>query len=156
MDYINHITLNTGHCTKSYPNETDRVMYPYLKEIYEEMFNDNGAVINDGFVAKGYKQGKSGIVIKIYCTYTGAHVLTSFITKNNNNRVWKKLHSKVLFPLKTHSMAPPKPPYIADRIEVGALLHSEAMLWTGSFIRCMGWFIISPDTLKEESGITTT
>jgi hypothetical protein len=32
----------------------------------------------------------------------------------------------------------PPLPYVADRVEMVAVLHSDALVWTGDFSRCMG------------------
>lgn len=36
MEYINHITLNTGHIRKTYPEEIDNKIYFLLNRIYAD------------------------------------------------------------------------------------------------------------------------
>ena len=49
---------------------------------------------------------------------------------------------------KTKLAEQPEVPYIADRVEVGAYLHKDALKWTGDFSRCMGWISLFPDEIR--------
>lgn len=61
-------------------------------------------------------------------------------TKSRSARtLWRILHDKSPFPLATTASFPPAAPWIADRIEGGALMHPEALTWTGDFSRNLGW-----------------
>ena len=42
-------------------------------------------------------------------------------------------------PVVTDREKPPRTPWQADRIEAGALLHPDAIGWTGDFSRCLAW-----------------
>lgn len=146
--YINHVTLNTGHIRKSYPNEVSKDIYFILRRLSKEMLSENGAEIIDGYraVAK-YAEGH-GLLITLY-TKDNVPILTSaFVKETDDDYIWEILHEHYPGPLATKSKNPPEKPYIADRLEIGAMLHMDALEWTGDFSRCMGWIYVDEKAIR--------
>ena len=51
-------------------------------------------------------------------------------------------------PLATNPGKPPAGAFIADRIEVGAFIHPDALRWTGDLARCFGWVMMAPRKIR--------
>jgi hypothetical protein len=146
MEYINHITLNTGHKRKSYPQEIDKRIYFVLNRIYKDMFKSKVEIFK-GYTAKATNDPSNGILITIFSP-KDEPILTTGITKLKNSVIWELLHTSSALPLQTNPKFPPEVPYIADRIEIGAALNMDAMRWTGDFSRCMGWIYLAPEKIR--------
>ncbi len=147
MKYINHITLNSGHIRKTYSSEIEQGFYFKLMRIYKDIFKKEGTDIIDGYIAKGTNEPGNGVLITVFGP-DGVPILTTGITKNENNTVWDLLHTTSMAPLKTSAASPPEVPFIADRLEIGAMIHMDALKWTGDFTRCMGWICLDPQAIR--------
>ncbi|MFB5269627.1 hypothetical protein ACE41H_22970 [Paenibacillus enshidis] len=78
-----------------------------------------------------------------------APVLTTLcVREDTNGTLWRSLHNNYDGSLKTDPSNPPKAPYIADRLEIGSMMHLDAMEWTGGFARCLGWIVLSPGSVR--------
>lgn len=148
MKYFNHVTLNTGHSRKSYPNEVLKVNYPHIKKVYEDMFKEGGTDVLNGFIAKGYDYSENGTYIRLFSPQ-GVPILTTGIVKSKNSNIWKTLHSLTVLPTVTDPFSPPELPFVADCLDIGATLYPEALRWTGDFTRTMGWMCLSPKSIKK-------
>lgn len=148
MKYINHITLNTGHTRNSYPNEVSKELYFILKRLQKELLSENGAEIIDGYRAEGKYAKGHGLLITLY-SKNKIPILTSIVVnENDDDFLWKLLHEHSTTPLKTKATNPPKKPYIADKIEIGAIAHMDAMEWTGDFSKCIGWMYVDENAIR--------
>jgi hypothetical protein len=145
MEFINHITLTTGHCRKTFPKEIAGRYYS-IKRVYEGLFSKDGIEITEGFYAKCLENFEGGILIVVYSP-RNLPILTSGISKYKNNNLWKYLHDSSCTPTITNPLIQPEAPYIADRIEIEAINYPNAMTWTADFTRCMGWMFISPESI---------
>lgn len=146
MHYINHITLNTGHVRKTYPHEINKELYFVLKRLYKDIF-EHKAVIYEGYTAEGTYEPNNGAIITVYGPQ-GEPVLTTGITRDKGSSIWELMHSTSAYPLATKPNSPPKTPFIADRIEVGAITNMDALQWTGDFSKCMGWICLAPEKIR--------
>lgn len=147
MEYINHITLNTGHIRKTTPNEVNKEIYFILNRIYKESFSKNGAKIFDKYVVKS-TNSDIGVIFTLF-DEQGIPIITSGISKNDyKGELWKMLHETTEMPMKTSPNQKPALPYIADRLEFGAMFHMNALQWTGDFSKCMGWITLAPDKIR--------
>lgn len=146
MEYINHITLNTGHIRKSYSHEINKEVYFVLNRIYKDIFND-GAKVYGEFTAKGTFDPENGVIITLFGAM-GEPIITTGISDRKRSLIWKLLHDTSTAPLITKPQFPPKAPYIADRLEIGALTNMDALKWTGDFTRCMGWICLAPEKIR--------
>ncbi|WP_309479219.1 hypothetical protein [Brevibacillus agri] len=146
MNYINHVTLNTGHVRKTYPEEVDKSIYFVLQRILKDSINPGGAELFDGYKVVSSREGS--IAIATVIASDGAPVLTTLVSERSNQVIWKQLHETSTLPLVTKANTEPISPYIADRIEVGAAIHLDATKWTGDFSRCFGWIILCPSAVR--------
>lgn len=146
MKYLNHITLNTGHVRQTYPEEVNKSIYFRLKRILNDSLHQDGAEVLDGYRLKTTQAG--GHTLATIFGSDGAPILTTACSRNDDGALWRLLHKEPSMPLMTHSSDPPPVPYIADRLEVGAVLHIDAMQWTGDFSRCFGWVVLAPNQIR--------
>ncbi|MEB3103112.1 hypothetical protein [Ferviditalea candida] len=144
MKYLNHITLNTGHIQKTYPGEVNKQLYLKLQRIYKESLNGEAEVL-DGYTAKSTSTD-NGTLITLF--RDDAPILTTAISSNDDGMIWEMIHNSAASPLYTKLSDPLPIPYIADRLEVGVVLHMDALQWTGDFSRCMGWIILAPEEIR--------
>jgi hypothetical protein len=147
MKYINHITLNTGHVRKTYPDEVNKEIYFILKRILRDSMKPSGAEVYQGYTLRTTQDGGSTIAT-IYHR-DGAAILTTLCTKFGDDEAWKILHEYSTAPLATKPTEPIAAPYIADRLEIGAAFHMDAMGWTGDLSRCLGWIVIDPKQIRS-------
>lgn len=147
MEYINHITLNSGHLRKTKPNEVDKELYFILNRLYKDSLQKEVEIFN-GYTIKSI-QDQFGVVITVYSKEDKLPILTTAISKNDTlGLLWKMMHDTAALPLTTNKNKPISLPYIADRIEIGAMYHLNATTWTGDFSRCMGWLILAPEKIR--------
>src|SRR5690625_3088328 len=146
MEYINHVTLNTGNCRKTYANEIDRGIYFRLNRMIKESTVGDGVEVYRGYRLKT-TMGDGGAIATIISINSGIPVITSACSKMDHE-AWHVLHDRGDMTLKTDKDDPPEPPYIIDYLEVGAAMHLDAMIWTGDFARCFGWTILSPSSIR--------
>lgn len=145
-DYINHITLNTGQSRKSYPNEVDRELYFILKRILNDSFQLEGAKLFDAYILKGTPL-ESGAIFTLYKDGK-IPILTTAATKRRDTELWESLHTTSVIPLYTKKEFQPSAPYVADRVEIGAMLDLEATKWTGDMAKCLGWITLFPEEIR--------
>lgn len=146
LDYINHITLNTGHIRKTYPDEVDKKLYFVLNRIFTDSFSPEGSPLFNGYYVKSVKSSY-GILSTVF--KNEIPIITIGITNSDPlNFLWKELHKSAYMPLKTKIDKPVEQPYIADRLEVGAVEYLDAMEWTGDFSKCLGWIYLSPKSIR--------
>lgn len=146
MEYINHITLNTGQVRKSYANEIDKGLYFTLNRVLKEAITSEGATLFEKYTVKTTKVGPSAIT-----TVYGPEsmpILTTACSKNDDGSLWRMLHDTYAGPLATNANSPVPSPYVADRIEVGAMKHMDALVWTGDFARCVAWAALYPNKIR--------
>lgn len=147
MEYINHVTLNSGHIRKTYPDEIDKELYFFLNRIWKDSQYGSGVELFDGYVLKSTKieQGAIGTIFK-----ESTPIITVAAVNSDDGTIWRKLHETYVLgeELATNLDEPMDTPYIADRLEVGAITHIDAMLWTGDFSRCFGWIVLAPEKIR--------
>jgi hypothetical protein len=107
----------------------------------------SGAEIFDGYTAKGEEYPRNGAVIAVF-DKNGVRILTIGMTKYENSNIWEALHETSDMPLQTDPSKPPGVPYVADRIELGAVYNLAAMSWTGDFSKCMAWIYLAPEVIR--------
>lgn len=146
VEYINHITLNSGHIRKAYPEEVNKDLYFRLRQIFKRSLTPDGVEMFDGYIVKT-TQTEIGSITTIF--KEGVPIITTACSKNDTGILWKSMHETSMVPLKTKVTDKFMLPYIADRIEVGAMFHIDAMEWTGDFARCMGWMILFPNKIRK-------
>lgn len=147
MKHINHITLSSGHIRKTSPNEVDKELYFILKRLYNDSLKKEVEIF-DGYTMKTTST-EIGTLITVY-NAAKMPILTTAISKNDTGELWEVLHESATTPLKTDKGKIPELPYIADRLELGAMFDLAATKWTGAFSRCMGWIVLYPKAVYGE------
>ncbi|ALA55226.1 hypothetical protein CAY60_021285 [Shouchella clausii] len=147
MKFISHITLNTGHVRKTYPNEVDKSLFFRLNRIYKESFEKDGAILFDEYLVKGTKF-EGGSILTLYSDDGLLPILTTASSKHKHTELWETLHSSATVPLATQATNPADGPFIVDRLEIGAMTNMDILKWTGDFSRCMGWASLNPRKIR--------
>lgn len=152
MDYINHFTLNSGHCRKSYPSEVESGTFfnfmPKLKECIEskgicEFIDDSYLMVtvedNDSYTATVFTKFKGD--------YAPFFVTTG--TSNPNKREYVVSNITQLNKICgiKHAILPPSAPLIIDAILPSAILKPNFMKMTGDFSRCLAWIILDKNSI---------
>jgi len=145
MQYINHVTLNTGHTRKSYPNEVNRDIYFILNRVKNDAFNQ-GAKIFDKYTLKGTKL-EYGAIFTLYGK-NDIPILTTASTRKKDQELWNLLHETATLPLFTKKGFQATAPYIVDRLELGFVTDISASEWTGDMTKCLGWITLFPDQIR--------
>lgn len=144
--FLNHITLNTGHMRKTYASEVDKQMYFTMRRLFKEATRPEGAVLFENYRAKTTHIGPTAITT-VYGP-DGIPILTSACSKNDDGSLWRMMHETFIGPLATKAEKSISLPYVADRIEVGASIHLDALKWTGDFSRCFAWAALFPEKIR--------
>jgi hypothetical protein len=147
INFLYHVTLTTGHVRKSYPDEVDRRLYFVINRIIRDSQGPAGC----GIEVPGYSlktTQAAGQTLATLFGSSGAPILTTGISTNGDTELWRMMHESATTPIMTDPEKPPAGPYIADRIEIGAAMHSDALVWTADFARTLGWFIIAPERFR--------
>lgn len=148
MEYINHVTLQTGHSRKTYPNEVNKELYFILHALYKDSLKRYVDVL-DNYIMKSTTEQMGTFITLFKKGNVPLSILTMCISKSDHfGLAWKTLHESAMLPVKTNPNKPPKLPYIADRLEIGALQCLDAMQWTGDFSRCMRWIVLDPKQIR--------
>src|SRR5690606_976729 len=108
IEYIYHITMNTGHIRKTYPDEVDKELYFVLNRIYREALTEQGARLFEKYILKGSKF-EYGAIFTLFGELknkeinetTLAPILTTVSTTKNAEQIWKQLYDISTLPLKT-------------------------------------------------------
>lgn len=105
--------------------------------------------ILEGYTVQGTNDPNEGILITVYDPHE-IPILTTGITMHKGSVIWELLHSTAdpYLPLKTKPQFQPKTPYIADRLERGAIVNLHALEWTADFTKCMGWICLAPEKIR--------
>ena len=150
LEYINHITLNTGHSRRTYPHEIDKGLYFKLKKLLRDSFSPEGAKLDDIYYFKSSTGGGQEMITTLYgfSQEKPIPILTTGISAKTNGYLWGLLHGDDSFGLVTNKDALPSVPYIADRLEIGSMFLPEALQWTGDFSRCIGWTFLEPRAIR--------
>ena len=131
---------------ESLPSEVDKKLFFRIKRILNESANPEGAELIEGYRLK-CTRADTATIATIYAS-DGAPILTTLCSKFGDDDAWALIHEDSSFPLATRPSAPPPAPYIADRIEIGAAMHMDALTWTGDFSRCFGWVVLAPQKIR--------
>ncbi len=150
VKYINHITINTGHCRKSYPHEVGKDLYFILYKIFRNAQAPEGCDIMDGNYNVKITADTIGYLVTLFGYKEGNKIpiITSACSKVDKGRLWDMMFTTQASALPEIRPAMPPLPYIADRIEASSNIFPEAMIWTGDFSRCMGWICLYPEEIR--------
>jgi hypothetical protein len=149
ISYLNHITLTTGHCRKTYPEEIDKDLYFELRGLFKKSLREE-TDLHNGYSIKS-TETPIGSLITLFGEYEGDKVpiLTVGCSIDDTGELWELLHSTSTIPLVSKSTDKIQLPYIADRLEVGSEMFLDSLKWTGSFSKCMGWICLAPEKIRK-------
>jgi len=144
MTYIQHITLTTGHTTRQRREAvTDAAIFAVM-DILDGALQGGIMAIpgRPGYLFSAAHVGR-GLVSTIWRCPVEERVpvltMGTVIHSRGAAPLWRMLHEDSSLPVATDPQAPPRAPWQADRLEIGALEWPEAMSWTGDFSRCLAW-----------------
>ena len=142
--YIRHVTLMTGHVVRQHRADMDDAAIAALSETLDGVLQ--GATMPvpgcPGYVVNG---GHSGYDLWItvwrepWPSTTPIMTMGTALKSRSARGLWHMLHDTATTPCATDREAVPGAPWQADRIELGAIQHADAMSWTGDFSRCLAW-----------------
>ncbi|MFM9280933.1 hypothetical protein [Paenibacillus jiagnxiensis] len=151
VDGIEHVTLNSGHSRITTSADVDKELYFILQRLYRDSQKPDGVMMPDGYRVKT-TVFPEGAVSTVYGPSDAPVLTTLCVREETDGTFWRWLHKdydgEIIGALKTDPNKPPKAPYIADRLEIGSTIHFDAMAWTGSFARCFGWIVLSPESVR--------
>ncbi len=141
---IHHVTLLTGNAVARPRTVVPDAMIDALSELLDSILMGGRPELpfDPSFRVSGTHEG-SCLIVTLWKQVNGtdAPLLTTAVALDNKGaaRLWKILHQPSGLPCATDPKRPPKAPWIADRIELGAAACPEAFTWTGDWARCLGW-----------------
>lgn len=150
--YVNHITLNTGHTSKSHRQDVDddvlAIVSPWLQSIIN---NDNASPLPVGdlshYSAKAFVHS-GGLVVTVYGP-SGPYLhgdpsnadipLVTFAVAQRSrqgNDLWAMMMAN--FESKK-GIKQPSTPWLAVAVHQSAIAHRDSLEWLADFERCVGW-----------------
>lgn len=142
-DYFIHVTLASGHSVRhSRTAATDAEIEP-LKDLLAQLLQGSAPEVpgQPGYYVNGVAQGRN-LMATLWAGRPSdrAPILTTGVALKARSApvLWRTLHQSSFLHL-TDPEQPPPAPWIADRIEPAAMLHMDAMSWTGAWSRTLGW-----------------
>lgn len=144
MTYIWHVTLNSGHVAKQSRSDIMEEAIAALADTLDGMLQGNHVDVPGfpGYIVNGSHSGHDLIATVWRGPWDKrVPVVTMAVALRSRSAasLWKLLHDKSTVALVTSRENPPAAPWLADRIEVGAAIHHDALAWTGDFSRCLAW-----------------
>ncbi len=149
LEYINHITLNTGHSRKTYPDDVEGGLYLPMMSIIRDAQTAEGAQVLD-YARLKLTVTPEGYVGTVYIDVDGkpCPILTTGGTRQRNDELWRLMHRQPFLPLATDAGHPPEAPYIADRLDVPHPNAVPLLADTAGLSICLAWALLSPHQLQ--------
>lgn len=143
-DYIHHVTLNTGHAVRQRRADVGEPAIAALADTLDGLLS--GARLpmpgHPGYLLNASHHGHD-LIVTLWGKQASVDVpiLTTATALKSRSApaFWRMLHDTSTVPLATRRDDPPKAPWTADRVEIGALTNQAALAWTGDFSRCLAW-----------------
>ncbi len=143
MKYLKHITMMTGHSRDSYRREIDPNALAEVAALLDAaLLGEKGHRVRMPNVKDvdlvASQQGKA-LLATLYDSRSKAPILTTGVALRSTASagLWKMLVETSTVPVER--MPAPPAPWIADRIEIGAIDRFDVMAWSGDWARCLGW-----------------
>ena len=144
--YLEHITISTGDVHRQYRSGRSEEDVAVLAEVLDQILLGGYVPVptRDGYYVSGKHSGRD-LIVTLWKGAAYANplpILTTGVALRSRSamKVWKALHDQTDLPIATDPDRPPRAPWIADRLELGAAVPGEtALLWTGAFAACLGW-----------------
>ncbi len=137
---VRHVTLNSGNSIMQSRADIGDVAIDALQDVIDRLVSGAPSVPvpgRTGYTIEGVHIHHQLIVT--LRTATGTPILTTGVgTTADASELWRSMHESA-WELATRADRAPPVPWIADRIEPGAVLHIDALVWTGDLSRCVGF-----------------
>jgi hypothetical protein len=144
MSHIWHITLNTGHAVKQHRSSVSDGAVTSVSELFDGVLRGARLPV-PGFNSYLFNATHSGRDL-IITVWRGpwerrAPIVTIAVGLRSRSapQLWRIMHGQSTVPLKTKLDELPRVPWVADRLEFGAAMNTDALEWTGDFSRCVAW-----------------
>lgn len=146
MSYLHHVTLQTADSRISPRHEVrDDVVRMLTPLLARALAGEHVPVPGQaGYTMLGADAGPCATVT-VYANEsdTAEPAYTPLLTvgiaghSRCGSGLWRALHDRE--GLATDPDSPPPAPWVADRLEVGAIQYASALEWTGDLSRCLAW-----------------
>ena len=144
MNYLNHITLTTGHNRPSPRTEVGSDVIAWLRPWIDKLLTSRAPLPLPETSLSGYSAAahieQGGLVMTVFA---GADAIVTFAVAGRSRQsdpLWAYM-------LAQHGAAPalaaPAVPWLAVAVREGLAAHSEAAEWLGDFERCVAWTHLS-------------
>ena len=154
IKYINHYTMNTGDCVTFEAENVEKELYFVMQSKINEakMYNDEFIDLIDGTKIKITIEPDKSYVCTLYTEIFG-ELQPILITAGccNTNRaaeiyglmkdMYKSFYSDEMKII-------PTAPFILDLLLPYSAVCMEKFSWTGDFCKCLGWNIMSPESIR--------
>jgi hypothetical protein len=143
MEYINHLTLQSGHIRKSYKSEIGKELFFILNSLFASSIGEGTIMTIDhkDYWINTTSTNDGGLTtLSLIQGNTKIPMLTVGFSKTNYT-VYNALVKSALIPV-LKDVKPPIP-YIVDRIEPGLLMDVSVSEWSGDFSKCIGWIALA-------------
>lgn len=148
--YLQHVTLNTGDIRRSPRSEVANDVVARLRPLVERALTGEHVAVpgEAGYTMTGVEQAHCCLVTLWAPSPMGGTagpdlipVLTLGIAARSRcgAYLWRKMHERQDLTYATDPDRTPPEPWLAERLDVGAAHHADAMEWTGDFARCAAW-----------------
>lgn len=153
IESFNHYTVNTGHSRQSFPSEVNKELYfiyqSIIKKAREEAFVD----VIDGIKMKLTVEKDKTYVCSLYTEYNGSLqpilITCGCCAKESSVDLLKTVRRSYKTVSGKDFNITPMAPFVLDMILPAAILRHDALEWTGDFTRCIGWEIMSPESVRK-------
>lgn len=153
LDYINHVTYNSMNLNKTVPDDIDKKIYFILRNIVEESRKNTYAYVFDELAIQITEEDDI-YVATIYYVYDGNKipVVITYGSKSNQGakKIWqyaKDFYNRLFGGYDSTEKFQIGAPLILD-IVIPAPVPLEIYAMTGDMSRCIGWMMLSPESVR--------
>lgn len=151
-EYIEHITLDTGHTRRSLRAEVADEAISACRELIERIrAGQEAAIPGTTAMLTGTAEGRC-MIATVWHSADRSPLVTIGVAQHSRcgARLWRLLHAEAarpagMRPLATAGRPCPAEPWVAARLEIGLALHATEAEWLGDFERCLGWAWLQRD-----------
>lgn len=144
MKYIYHVTLTTGHVAQQRRADIGDTAIEALSDTLDGILQGGRMPLPGfpGFFVNGTHHGHDLITTLWSGPWEAREpILTTATALKSRSApaLWRLMHDQATLPVVTDPTKPPKAPWQADRLEIGAITNTDALSWTGDFSRSLAW-----------------
>lgn len=141
--YIVRADLARGEMTRSHAGDLPQSAVDVIADALEGVVAGRAVEVpgRSGYWLTGAARGRTLVVTLDAGRPPDAAPLLTIgvcLRSRDSARAWAMLHEGQAA-LLTRADDPPATPWMAERVEAGAILHMDAMRWSGSLARAIAW-----------------